>query len=97
FTAGNLCGGQPFFDAPVLAPEATAPACGNGVVEPGEACDDGHDNSPDGLCGESCDLLVSPSLHALDWDHLCSDHIPYNQKSVVIGGLENGVAYNFVL
>ncbi|MCY1060374.1 MYXO-CTERM sorting domain-containing protein [Nannocystis sp. SCPEA4] len=97
FTAGNLCGDQPFSTINLIAPPVTDPnTCGNGVVEAGEACDDG-DNGDDGLCGTSCNLRVSPSLHALDWAHVCSDHIPFSTTSVVIGGLDNGKAYNFVL
>ncbi|MBZ5708789.1 MYXO-CTERM sorting domain-containing protein [Nannocystis pusilla] len=98
FTAGNLCGDQPFSTVDVVAPEVTDPnTCGNGVVEAGEACDDGLDNADDGLCDRSCNLRVSPSLHALDWAHVCSDHIPFSATSVVIDGLDNGKTYNFVL
>ncbi|MFY0535103.1 hypothetical protein [Nannocystis pusilla] len=98
FTAGNLCGAQPFSTVKTAPADVTDPdTCGNGVVEDGEACDDGDDNGPEGLCDESCELRVSPSLHALDWDHVCSDHISFNNKGMAIHGLENGKAYNFVL
>ena len=30
------------------------PVCGNGVVEPGEDCDDGEDNGPFAPCSDSC-------------------------------------------
>lgn len=98
FTAGNLCGDAPFSTVKA-APEAIADpgTCGNGVVEAGEACDDGDDNGPEGLCDEGCELRVSPSLHALDWDRVCSDHITFNSEGVAVHGLENGKAYNFVL
>ncbi|MDC0669461.1 MYXO-CTERM sorting domain-containing protein [Nannocystis radixulma] len=98
FTAANLCGDQPFSTVAVVAPEVTDPnTCGNGVVEAGEACDDGLDNDDDGLCDTACNLRVSPGLHALDWAHVCSDHVAFSEKSVAIGGLDNGKAYNFVL
>ncbi|WP_434423555.1 MYXO-CTERM sorting domain-containing protein [Nannocystis pusilla] len=98
FTAGNLCGAQPFSTVKTAPADVTDPdTCGNGVLEAGEACDDGDDNGPEGLCDESCELRVSPSLHALDWDHVCSDHITFRGTDVAIHGLENGKAYNFVL
>ncbi|HEY8378237.1 MAG TPA: hypothetical protein VIK91_17195 [Nannocystis sp.] len=99
FTAGNLCGAEPFSTFPFApAPPPDAPdTCGNGLVEPGEACDDGPDNHPDGLCAPDCTLRVGARLHALAWDHLCSQHLPVDADEVIIGGLENGTAYNFVL
>jgi len=98
FTAGNLCGGAPFSSVLLTAPAVTDPnTCGNGVVEAGEACDDGDDNGPDALCDLSCDLRVSPGLHALDWAHVCSDHVEFSENSVVVDGLDNGKTYNFVL
>ncbi|WP_096330534.1 MYXO-CTERM sorting domain-containing protein [Nannocystis exedens] len=98
FTAGNLCGDRPFSTVKAAPADVTDPGkCGNGVVEAGEACDDGDDNGPAGLCDESCGLRVSPSLHALDWDHVCSDHLPFSSKGAAIHGLENGKTYNFVL
>lgn len=97
FTAGNLCGGEPFSDVNFTSGGSDANTCGNGVVDPDEACDDGSGNDDDGLCDSACNLRVGPGLHALDWAHVCSDHIPASDRSVVIDGLENGVAYNFVL
>jgi len=98
FTAGNLCGDQPFSTLNVVAPPLTDPnTCGNGVVEAGEACDDGLDNDDDGLCDTGCNLRVSPGLHALDWAHVCSDHVEFSENSVVVDGLDNGKTYNFVL
>lgn len=48
-------------DATTDATEATTgltteppPECGNGVLEAGEACDDGPDNGPGQLCKENC-------------------------------------------
>jgi MYXO-CTERM domain-containing protein len=73
------------------------PFCGDGSIDAGEACDDGDDNGPEGLCDADCSLRVSASLHALDWDHVCSEHIPVSSKGAVIEGLENGKTYNFVL
>jgi MYXO-CTERM domain-containing protein len=98
FTAGNLCGDQPFSTVHLEPAAVTDPnTCGNGVVEAGEACDDGEDNDPDGLCDRDCRLRVGPDLHALSWDHVCSDHVDFSDDSVVVGGLTNGSAYNFVL
>lgn len=98
FTAGNLCGAEPFSTVKIAAEGLEDPGvCGNGVVEAGETCDDGEDNGPEGLCDADCSLRVSASLHALDWDHVCSEHIPFSSKSAVIEGLENGKTYNFVL
>ena len=98
FTAGNLCGDAPFSTVKTAPQDVSEPdVCGNGVVEAGEACDDGEDNGPEGLCDEACKLRVSPSLHALDWDHVCSDHVTFSSKGMTVHGLENGKAYNFVL
>ncbi|MDC0717129.1 MYXO-CTERM sorting domain-containing protein [Nannocystis bainbridge] len=98
FTAGNLCGAEPFSTVKIAGQGVEDPGvCGNGVVEAGEACDDGDDNGPAGLCDAGCGLRVSAGLHALDWDHVCSDHIPFSSESVAIAGLENGKTYNFVL
>ncbi|WAS92254.1 hypothetical protein [Nannocystis punicea] len=98
FTAGNLCGDQPFSTVMTVPGDVSDPdTCGNGVVEAGEACDDGFDNDPEGLCDADCKLRVSPAMHALDWDYVCSDHIAFAGKSATIHGLENGKAYNFVL
>lgn len=98
FTAGNLCGDAPFSTVKTAPADVVDPdTCGNGVLEDGEACDDGDDNGPEGLCDEGCELRVSPSLHALDWDHVCSDHITFSSEGAAIHGLENGKTYNFVL
>ncbi|MCX7807345.1 MAG: hypothetical protein N2515_01945, partial [Deltaproteobacteria bacterium] len=57
-------------------PDLTEPRCGNGVLEPGEGCDDGNRRDGDGCsryceieCGdgrvtgeESCDIAIPPSL-----------------------------------
>ncbi len=37
-------------------PDAAAPACGDGVVNPGEACDDANGDSGDG-CAANCDAV----------------------------------------
>lgn len=98
FTAGNLCGDAPFSTVKSVPEDVSDPGtCGNGVVEAGEACDDGNDNGPEGLCDETCALRVSPSLHALDWDYVCSDHVAFSSKGMTVHGLENGKTYNFVL
>ncbi|MCY1009667.1 hypothetical protein OV079_29705 [Nannocystis pusilla] len=98
FTAGNLCGDHPFSTVRLEPAAATDPdTCGNGLLEAGEACDDGPDNDPGGLCDRDCRLRVGPGLHALAWDHVCSAHVDFSDDSVVVGGLTNGTAYNFVL
>ncbi|MCB1454664.1 MAG: DUF4215 domain-containing protein [Rhizobiaceae bacterium] len=33
------------------------PICGNGIVEPGEACDDGNSSNTD-ACNNQCELTV---------------------------------------
>src|SRR5438128_1887803 len=43
----------PFFCALALASPAFAFVCGNGIVEPGEQCDDGNVSSDDG-CSAMC-------------------------------------------
>lgn len=44
-------------------PADPAAVCGNGVVEPGETCDDGADNATYGHCGGRCD---GPHLYCGD-------------------------------
>ncbi|MBI4598832.1 Ig-like domain-containing protein [Candidatus Uhrbacteria bacterium] len=34
-------------------------ACGNGVIDPGEDCDDGSENGTYGACGEDCSLATA--------------------------------------
>jgi MYXO-CTERM domain-containing protein len=97
FTKQNLCGDDPFLTFISVGESSGDGTCGDGKRDDGEACDDGEGNGDDGLCRSDCTLAVSPGLHALDWDYLCSDHITYNEKSVNIHGLENGVEYRFVL
>ncbi len=97
YNAHNLCGDQPYLTYQTAQPPAGDGTCGDGVRDPGEACDDGDDNDDSGLCRTDCSLAVSAELHALDWAYLCSDHIEYNERSANIYGLENGVDYNFVL
>ncbi|REG24456.1 cysteine-rich repeat protein [Archangium gephyra] len=46
---------HPFVDAP-------PPSCGDGVVSPGEACDDGNSASGDG-CGTDCGIEAGYSCH----------------------------------
>jgi MYXO-CTERM domain-containing protein len=98
FNAHNLCGDQPFSSVTFSDPDMPgAEICGDGRLDTGEQCDDGEDNHDEGLCSTACRLRVGDGLHALDWDHLCSGHVAYNETSVAIGGLENGKTYNFVL
>lgn len=94
FNAYNLCGGQPFS---TYTAEARDGECGDGVLDPGEECDDIGDNRDDGLCTTQCMLAVSEALHGLDWGLVCSAHVAYNENSAVVEGLENGKTYNVVL
>lgn len=96
FTQQNLCGDEPFLPFTTAAKPTGDGSCGDGQLDPGEACDDG-DNFDAGPCRSDCTLTVSPGLHALDWDYLCSDHISVDETSVNIHGLENGVDYRFLL
>lgn len=96
FTQQNLCGDKPFLPFTTAAKPTGDGSCGDGQLDPGEACDDG-DNFDAGPCRSDCTLTVSPGLHALDWDYLCSDHISVDETSVNIHGLENGVDYRFLL
>lgn len=96
FTQQNLCGDEPFLPFTTAAKPTGDGSCGDGQLDPGEACDDG-DNFDAGPCRSDCTLTVSPGLHALDWDYLCSDHISVDETSVNIHGLENGVDYRFLV
>jgi MYXO-CTERM domain-containing protein len=98
FNARNLCGDQPFSSVMFSEPDGPGGgSCGDGRLDEGEQCDDGEANADDGLCSTACALRVGAGLHALDWDHLCSDHIPASERSVIVGHLKDGRAYNFVL
>ncbi|MCY1009446.1 hypothetical protein OV079_28560 [Nannocystis pusilla] len=71
--------------------------CGDGRVDPGEECDEGHQNSDDGLCSDSCELCVSPQMQRLDWSRVCSGFIAPDQTSVLITGLDPDEVYHFAL
>ncbi len=45
---------------PTSEPATTGPIgdCGNGQIEPGEACDDGPDNAPEAMCTPECQVAV---------------------------------------
>lgn len=99
FNAHNLCGAEPFSSVHLPAP--TQPpgdgSCGDGVRDAGEACDDGVNNAIDAMCTTDCTLTVSPSLYALDWDHVCSPHVTFTESSVIVEGLDGGKSYDMVL
>ncbi len=97
FNAHNLCDDQPLLSYKTAAKPNGDGSCGDGVRDPGEACDDGEANDDNGLCRPDCSLGVSADLYALDWAYVCSDHIDKSKRSANIYGLENGVDYNFVL
>lgn len=97
FTADNLCGGEPFTAIKFAERPAGPAVCGDGVVQAGEACDDGADNRDDGLCSSECELLVSAGLHALDWGHVCSQHVAFHDTTAIAQGLEDGKTYDVVL
>ena len=71
--------------------------CGDGFVGPQEECDAGNGNAEDGLCKTDCTFQGSDGLRALDWDYVCSNHLPANTTSIRITGLENDKKYNFLL
>jgi cysteine-rich repeat protein len=54
-TRADCLGGQLYIQDTVLCPNA---ACGNGIVEPGENCDDGNTNDGD-ACPSNCWLQCS--------------------------------------
>lgn len=98
FTARNLCGGAPFSSIELDPyPYVEPPRCGDGKLDSGETCDDGDDNGDEGLCSSRCELLVSASLYALDWAHVCSDHVDSSGGSTTIAGLKNDTTYNLVV
>jgi cysteine-rich repeat protein len=73
------------------------PACGDAIVQEGEDCDNGLNNSNNSSCSPDCTFTASAGMLSLDWDYVCSDHIPFSTKSYRIRGLENGKEYNFML
>ena len=96
FTAHNLCGDSPFTSVMITDPAGPAGTCGDGVLDEGEECDDDL-RGDDHLCAADCTLRVPAELYALDWDYVCSDHIAFNEHEFLLGGLENGKTYQFVL
>jgi len=56
----------PVFDDGPMTGVRVGPACGDGVVDPGEACDDGNGNGSDGCCSATC-RVIDP-----DADGVCS-------------------------
>lgn len=96
FTAHNLCGESPFTNVMISDPGGSAGTCGDGVLDESEECDDG-DGADDDLCAADCTLRVPAELYALDWDYVCSDHIAFDEHEFLLGGLENGKTYQFVL
>lgn len=48
------------FRSGACRPDCNPPSCGDGIVDPGEACDDGNFALLDG-CGTSCQTLTYPS------------------------------------
>jgi MYXO-CTERM domain-containing protein len=96
YTTSELCEEGPFstVQQPALAGDGS---CGDGVVDPGEACDDGDDNALVGLCGEDCTLQVGAGLHALAWEHVCTGHVGSGNRSVLVDNLPADRAYNLVL
>ncbi|WAS95635.1 hypothetical protein [Nannocystis punicea] len=96
YTAGSVCGGEPLTVVKV-EDDGTPRFCGDGRVDAGEECDDGDQNSDEGLCGADCQLCVSREMQQLDWSRVCSGFIPPDQTSVFIEGLGPGSDYVFAL
>jgi len=63
--AGQIVGGGTQVD---VGRAFIASVCGNGRVEPGEACDDGAANGTDGCCSAGCVLIDT------DGDGVCDAH-----------------------
>lgn len=53
-----------------IVPAVGAPECGNGIVESGEACDDGNTAPGDG-CDSNCQIEVVPNDDCVDAIQLC--------------------------
>ncbi|HEY0138328.1 MAG TPA: hypothetical protein VGB85_29790 [Nannocystis sp.] len=49
------------------------PVCGDGVLDPGEACDDGPDNGPNRPCTPACGVNVCGDGYPLDPGEVCDD------------------------
>ncbi|MCY0986575.1 hypothetical protein OV203_05560 [Nannocystis sp. ILAH1] len=95
YTVDSVCGGEPH--SLVKVAEDGLGICGDGHVDPGEECDEGDQNSDEGLCSDSCELCVSPQMQRLDWSRVCSDFIAPDQTSVFITGLDPDQFYHFAL
>jgi cysteine-rich repeat protein len=67
---GQFGAGAPVVEFPNETPRVLATLlgteCGNDLVEPGEACDDGNTDDGDG-CSAACQLETAPSLIRLKW------------------------------
>lgn len=53
-------------DPPDAAAADAGPVCGNGVVEPGEPCDDGDSDDAD-LCTSACSIAGEPTAAVVRW------------------------------
>lgn len=68
--------------------EAPRPGCGNGIVEPDEACDDGNEESGDG-CSATCSLsgeALVVAFYNLGVEDECSDVDWLNDEGPVLIG-----------
>lgn len=71
---GLEMGGWTLDDLCIVGVRTVVPMCGNGVVESGEACDDGNDVPYDG-CESDCSESPKPACGdgRLDADEMCDD------------------------
>lgn len=70
-----------------VPPDAAPPECGNGVVEPGEACDDGNTVSGDG-CNSTCTLND-------EWDYVATEATAGDQREPTLSCDATSVALVF--
>lgn len=77
---------------------------GDGRTDDGRT-DDGGDTTgtgagasggSSGTAGTGGDAIVSP-IQNMDWDYVCSGHLPFNTQEARVEGLDNGVDYQFLV
>lgn len=88
---GEACSGLTIGDGTCLDGGCVVAHCGNGVVEPGEACDDGNQASEDG-CSGSCKSNEGCGNGFTELDEECDCGDPSHPGSSRCAGTSNGGA-----